>query len=204
MGVGVTALATLSVMAVFVVLVAARALLQWRRTGDSGLRVPFTGGGPVPWELTLFVLGGVVAGVVAPLAELAGLGPLPPLDVSRLRWTGVVLAAVGVLATFGCQLAMGASWRIGVAKRERTSLVTRGPFRLVRHPIYSAVAVAFAGAVLGVPNVVALVGWLLLVMGMELQVRRVEEPHLRRIHPSAWPRYASRTGRFLPGVGRIR
>jgi protein-S-isoprenylcysteine O-methyltransferase Ste14 len=37
---------------------------------------------------------------------------------------------------------------------------------------------------------------------MEIQVRFVEEPYLERVHGDAYRRYAARTGRFLPGIGR--
>lgn len=36
------------------------------------------------------------------------------------------------------QLAMGDSWRIGVDEQENTTLVRTGPFKWVRHPIYTA------------------------------------------------------------------
>ena len=47
--------------------------------------------------------------------------------------------------------------------------------------------------------------WLLvLIIGLELHVRLVEEPYLLRVHGDAYRRYAARTGRFLPRVGRLK
>ena len=43
-----------------------------------------------------------------------------------------------------------------------------------------------------------------LVAAVELQVRAVEEPYLLHQHGSDYVDYAARTGRFVPGVGRIR
>jgi len=40
-----------------------------------------------------------------------------------------------------------------------------------------------------------------LVVGLELQVRFVEEPYLRRGHGPGYERYAARAGRFLPRTG---
>jgi protein-S-isoprenylcysteine O-methyltransferase Ste14 len=37
---------------------------------------------------------------------------------------------------------------------------------------------------------------------LQLQVRLVEEPYLRRVHKDVWEQYAARTGRFLPWIGR--
>jgi protein-S-isoprenylcysteine O-methyltransferase Ste14 len=64
--------------------------------------------------------------------------------------------------------------------------------------------VTAVGLVLVAPNVVALAGLVGLVIGLELQVRVVEEPYLRRLHGATHVAYASRVGRFLPGVGLVR
>jgi protein-S-isoprenylcysteine O-methyltransferase Ste14 len=120
------------------------------------------------------------------------------------RILGVVLAGLGMLGTFIAQLAMGASWRIGVDETERTALVTAGAFRLVRNPIFSALLTALLGLTLMVPNVIAVVGLVAAVIGIQIQVRRVEEPYLREAHAAAYDDYASRVGRFLPGIGRLR
>jgi protein-S-isoprenylcysteine O-methyltransferase Ste14 len=42
----------------------------------------------------------------------------------------------------------------------------------------------------------------LVIASLEIQVRRVEEPYLLATHGEAYRRYASRTGRFVPGLGR--
>jgi protein-S-isoprenylcysteine O-methyltransferase Ste14 len=115
-----------------------------------------------------------------------------------------VLFALGLTATFYAQLAMGRSWRVGVDEAERTDLVTIGPFRLVRNPIYSAMLPAFLGLVLMTPNALALAALALLFVALELQVRVVEEPHLLRAHGDEYAEYAARVGRFVPAVGRGR
>ncbi len=117
---------------------------------------------------------------------------------------GLILFAVGLGATLAAQLAMGNSWRIGVDPDERTELVTTGPFALVRNPIVSAMLPTSLGLVLMVPSWVAIIGFAALVLALELQVRVVEEPYLRRIHGARYADYASRVGRFLPRIGRLR
>ena len=81
-------------------------------------------------------------------------------------------------------------------------VMTGGAFALVRNPIYTAMFVTAIGLVLMVPNWVAVAGFVLLVASVELQVRCVEEPHLRRLHGSEYAAYESRVGRFVPGIGR--
>ena len=74
----------------------------------------------------------------------------------------------------------------------------------MRNPIFSGAALTAAGLALVVPNVLSLAMLVLFVAGLEIQVRLVEEPYLLRVHGEAYRRYAARTGRFLPGVGRLR
>jgi protein-S-isoprenylcysteine O-methyltransferase Ste14 len=42
------------------------------------------------------------------------------------------------------------------------------------------------------------------LLSIQIQVRLVEEPYLLRVHGDAYRRYAARTGRFVPGLGRLR
>jgi protein-S-isoprenylcysteine O-methyltransferase Ste14 len=129
--------------------------------------------------------------------------PIGALDITALHVLGAVLAVAGIAATFGAQVAMGASWRIGVDPGERTELVTSGPFALVRNPIYSAMLPTALGLALLVPSWVAFTGLAGLALALELQVRVVEEPYLLGVHGSRYADYAARVGRFVPGIGRL-
>jgi protein-S-isoprenylcysteine O-methyltransferase Ste14 len=91
-----------------------------------------------------------------------------------------------------------------VDERETTTLVRTGVFGRVRNPIYSATFTFGLGIALVAPNLVACVGFVLLISTIELQVRCVEEPHLSRAHGAAYRAYTARVGRFIPGIGRIR
>jgi protein-S-isoprenylcysteine O-methyltransferase Ste14 len=65
-------------------------------------------------------------------------------------------------------------------------------------------AVTGVGLALMVPNLVSLIGAALLHVALQLQVRVVEEPYLREVHGTTYAGYAATTGRFLPGIGRLR
>jgi hypothetical protein len=97
----------------------------------------------------------LVAGLVAPVAELLGTPVLAVLDHVWLRAAGVVLTVVGLLATSAAQLGMGASWRTTADTGERPDLVTTGLFGVVRNPIYSMVTLMVAGLALTVPSLIA-------------------------------------------------
>lgn len=181
-----------------------RSLIQARRTGDTGWRFAGDRPGTAKWWTRIIAgAGAIAAGLAAPVADLAGLPTVAALDRPWLRITGLAVAALAIIATVAAQMAMGASWRIGVDETEHTALVTAGPFTLVRNPIYTAVIGLVCGLTLSVPNVIAYIGLVLVILGIELQVRRVEEPYLLHTHGERYRRYAAGVGRFLPGLGRL-
>ncbi len=98
---------------------------------------------------------------------------------------------------------MGPSWRIGVSDDQGTDLITTGWFAAVRNPIYTSMIFAWIGFALMVPTWLGIVALVVAVIGLEMQVRLVEEPYLIRTHGEAYRAYAARVGRFLPGVGRL-
>ena len=143
--------------------------------------------GSLEWFAGAFFIGGIVAGVAAPILELSDvIEPYEDLDTTGVQIAGIVLFAIGVVGTFGAQVAMGASWRIGVDESERTELVTDGPFAIVRNPIYSAMFPTLIGIALLDPNPISFGAVLLLGLGLEMQTRLVEEPYLRQVHGDAY------------------
>ncbi len=130
------------------------------------------------------------------------LDPIGALDGPGAHALGLILFGLGLAATLYAQLTMGESWRVGVDESETDRPRHGGPFAVVRNPIFAAMIPTSLGLALMVPNVVALAGFAALVLALEIQVRLVEEPYLRRVHGQAYARYAARTGRFAPGLGR--
>lgn len=182
-----------------------RVVIQLRRTGSTGLIGLRKGAGPADWLSGALFIGGMALVVTSVLQVLSGgLEPIGAVDVAALHVAGTLLAATGGLAVFAAQLGMGESWRVGVADGERTDLVTGGWFSICRNPIYTSMIAAWTGFVLMVPTWLGIVAVPLIALGLELQVRAVEEPYLLRAHGDAYRDYASRVGRFVPGLGRLR
>jgi protein-S-isoprenylcysteine O-methyltransferase Ste14 len=182
-----------------------RTAIQIRRTGASGFAgVSGRPGSAEWWAGVLFVVA-LFVGAAAPLLALAGVvEPIAALDTPAVHLAGGALFAIGLAGTLAAQVAMGDAWRIGVDERSTAALVVDGPFAVVRNPIFAAMLPASAGLALMVPSVVALAGLIALAIALELQVRVVEEPHLRRVHGDSYAAYAARVGRFAPGLGRLR
>jgi protein-S-isoprenylcysteine O-methyltransferase Ste14 len=179
---------------------------DWRHrqaTGSSGLRPP-----KQPWTAAWF--GSLLFGVSLLLGLLSPV--LVLTDVVRTYWDsgaaglvgGAAVALSGLLGILWSQGAMGTSWRIGVQEDEQTQLVSGGPFRLVRNPIYIAIATFGVGLFLLTPSTLGMVAVAGLVAAIQIEVRLVEEPYLRRMHGDAYDEYCRQVGRFVPWLGRSR
>jgi protein-S-isoprenylcysteine O-methyltransferase Ste14 len=115
-----------------------------------------------------------------------------------VRMVAAVLGVAALLATSRCWKRMGDDWRMDVSERH-TALITDGPFRRIRHPIYafSILLIVCTAVVLPTPLMLALA--LLHIVLMHAKARN-EEAFLAATHGEAWQRYAARTGRFVPRV----
>jgi protein-S-isoprenylcysteine O-methyltransferase Ste14 len=140
---------------------------------------------------------GTVA-VYVPLLLAGERAPRPGLAAALLFAAGGALYAwcVWDFARFG----RGTPAPIDAPRR----LVVRGPYRLVRNPMYVAVlAVLLGQAALFRSWAIALYG-AAVAAAFALFVRGYEEPHLRRTFGAEYEDYTARVGRWLPRWQRLR
>lgn len=172
-----------------------------RRTGSSSFRSTPGVAGRI--AQLLFVTGNALI-VAGPALDLVSNDSrINSLDRTSLHFCGIALASAALVLIAASRRAMGPSWRVGVDVHERTALVTEGPFARVRHPIYTAMVALSVGIALMVPNLFTAAAVAAFLIAVELQARVLEDPYLRRTHPE-FPSYARKTGRFLPGIGRLK
>ena len=116
---------------------------------------------------------------------------------SWLRWVGVVLGITGGLLLVVTFRTLGKNLTDTVVTRAEHTLVTRGPYRWVRHPFYLATALAV------VANSLVTANWFLALTGgglfglLVLRTRTEEEKLIERFGED-YSEYMERTGRFLP------
>lgn len=171
----------------------ARTWVQRQRTGDSGWRLGR------PHSAAEAVARVLLFGSVAAIATTLMTATESPPAVIAILSTAVAAASIVLVAV--AQLQMAESWRIGVDPDERTELVRSGLYAHVRNPIYTGMA-AYTIAHVGLtPTPAAVIAALLMVAGVQLQVRSVEEPYLDRIHNDAFRAWTRTSGRFIPRIG---
>ena len=114
-----------------------------------------------------------------------------------LRWAGVVLGITGGLLLAVTFRTLGKNLTDTVVTRTEHTLVTRGPYRWVRHPFYLATALAVVANSLVTANwFLALTGGI--VFGLLVLRTRIEEEKLIERFGEDYNEYMKRTGRFLP------
>ena len=117
--------------------------------------------------------------------------PLPPSLTLLSAATSLVGSALIVFTV----LHLGRSFSIAPQARE---LVTRGPYSLVRHPLYAAEEIALIGVAMHVVWYTA-VPFLLVHLALQLKRMNYEEQLLGEVFPR-YGAYASRTARWIPGI----
>ncbi len=111
---------------------------------------------------------------------------------------GLILFAVGLGFAIWARVHIGRNWGPPMSQKSEPALVTSGPYRLVRHPIYSGVLLA------GVGTAVALSwSWLIpaaLAGGYFVYSATVEERDLTVQFPDTYPAYRRSTKMLVPFI----
>ena len=114
-----------------------------------------------------------------------------------VRWIAAI-DGVGCLAfTIVCWVKMGRSWAMANVPGEDAELVTVGPFKWVRHPIYALSIMLMIDTWIALPTWPMLAAAATHVTLMHLKAAS-EERFLLDKHGEAYRRYMDKTGRFLP------
>lgn len=124
-----------------------------------------------------------------------------PLAAS-LRWAGAGLFLAALLLLVWVHAALGRNFNTTLVVRGDHELIMRGPYRYVRHPMYSAFALLFTGMFLLSANL--LLGLLGGVVFLFLVAGRTprEEAQLQERFGAAYEAYRARTGALVPRFGR--
>jgi protein-S-isoprenylcysteine O-methyltransferase Ste14 len=113
-----------------------------------------------------------------------------------LAATGTILFLGGLAVAVWARVNMGRNWGMPMTLKDDPELVTSGPYRLVRHPIYSGILLAVLGTALAVN-----LGWLILLVLLAayfLRAARVEERLMVDQFPAVYPAYRDRTKMLVP------
>lgn len=113
---------------------------------------------------------------------------------------GAVLFAAGLVLRWWAIITLGRFFTVDVVIEKDHEVVERGPFRVVRHPSYTGVLLAFLGWALTLRNWAAMLVVLVPIFIAFLRRMNVEEEALRGALGEKYAEYMRRTKRLIPGL----
>jgi len=122
---------------------------------------------------------------------------VPPFEL--IAWAGTVLCIAGLVFCIWARFTLGRNWSGAVTLKEGHELIERGPYRVVRHPIYTGLLTMFVATAIVVGHVAGIVGLLLTLVSFWIKLSDEEKVMLRQF-PDQYPAYQRRVKRIIPFV----
>jgi protein-S-isoprenylcysteine O-methyltransferase Ste14 len=158
-----------------------------RQEGDFIMIALRIGGGLI-WLL-------ILAYMISPPAITWATIPLP----SWLRWLGILGGFTAVISLIWMFRSLGMNITDTVVTRREHTLVTHGPYRWIRHPLYTFGALLFLS--LSLVTQIWLIPLLAIpTMAILMQRTSIEEKSLQDRFGEEYTQYSESTGRFFPRI----
>src|SRR5262245_31780819 len=156
---------------------------------------------PEPVSLKLqhrvpMVLGALCFAAPGLMPEALNLRFLPVMAV--LPAIGTLLLALGLGFSVWARLHLGRNWSQQVVVKEDHTLIRTGPYRYVRHPIYTGVLLGMLGMAIAIGQWRALLGFAFMLVSFTIK-SRYEERRMRETF-SEYADYQRRTAALIPYV----
>ena len=144
---------------------------------------------------------GVRLAIVVLILLLLRLGGLRGHTVTDTPWrlgVGLALFLLGLALAVWARLYLGRNWGLPMTRKEDPELVTTGPYRSIRHPIYTGIILAMIGTAVAI-------SWYWLVAVVVLGAYFVysaaaEERYMAERFPDTYPAYKRSTKMLIPFI----
>lgn len=162
----------------------------FRRDGSFNMR----------WWLTGFPFFASAAVLIA--GRAGALHAMDDMPEARLIACLLALTSVGMICwTVGSHRVPLALWH--QENDAPASIVTWGPYKYVRHPFYASFLITQTAAVLAFPHVLSGAAFLYSIVVLSVTARREEARLVKSSFGAEYRGYMTRTGRLVPGLGRL-
>jgi protein-S-isoprenylcysteine O-methyltransferase Ste14 len=122
---------------------------------------------------------------------------IPHMDA--LAWTGVILCTAGLAFCIWARFTLGRNWSGMVTFKGGHELITRGPYAIVRHPIYTGLLAMFIGTVIVLGHIAGIIAMPLVFVSLWIKLRYEEKLMLEKF-PEQYAAYQRRAKRLIPFV----
>ena len=113
-----------------------------------------------------------------------------------LEAVGTIVFVSGLAFAVWARIHLGRNWGVPMTQRAEPELVTSGPYRYVRHPIYTGILMGLLGTALAI-NLYYLIA-LAVLTGYFVSSASVEERNMTDAFPEQYPEYKSHTKLLIP------
>jgi protein-S-isoprenylcysteine O-methyltransferase Ste14 len=112
---------------------------------------------------------------------------------------GLITTVAGCLFAIWARIALGGNWSGQATVKAGHELVTSGPYRLTRHPIYTGLVAGALGTLIATGEIRCILGLLMIVVAFIIKMSQ-EEKLMTQTFPEAYPRYQQRVKALIPGI----
>jgi protein-S-isoprenylcysteine O-methyltransferase len=122
---------------------------------------------------------------------------IPPIDA--VAWIAAILCVAGLAFCLWARLTIGRNWSGVVTLKENHELIIRGPYALVRHPIYTGLLAMFAATAFISGHVGGIIAIVIVFVSFWIKLSDEEAVMLKQF-PDQYPNYQKRVKRIIPFV----
>lgn len=140
------------------------------------------------WGLSWFALGFIEKDIINLVGSFT--------DNFIVHFIGILFSFIGVMVFIQAMVSMKTSWRVGIDKNTKTSLVTYGIYKYSRNPAFVGFDIMFVGLFLTYPNFLILVLLMLNVFAIHRLILQ-EEKHLQSMFNEEYISYCKKTPRYF-------
>ena len=112
-------------------------------------------------------------------------------------WLGVALLTAGLAFAIWARSHLGGNWSGSVTVKQGHELIRSGPYRWVRHPIYTGIITALLGTAIASGTLRAALGFLIITLAL-LRKLRIEERFMQETFPEEYPHYRATVPALIP------
>jgi len=120
-------------------------------------------------------------------------------DAPATYWSGFAIVVLGLAFTVWARIVLGRNWSGIVTVKQDHELVTTGPYRWVRHPIYTGLLFAFAGSAIARGEWRGVLAVVIVLAGFWRKLK-LEERWMIETFGDAYLRYREKVRALIPFV----
>jgi protein-S-isoprenylcysteine O-methyltransferase Ste14 len=115
-----------------------------------------------------------------------------------LQGIGLAVFLLGLALAVWARIYIGRNWGMPMTEKAEPELVNTGPYRKIRHPIYSGIILALVGSALALG-----ISWFIaaaVIAAYFIYSAVMEERYLTKLFPDAYPEYKRSTKMLIPYI----